>query len=192
MRCATGALVVLLLTAGAGWGAEFVPFHRELAVPFKFDTKEGYFQAQGVDAACPANALRTKVHFIRLGQPTTKWRPGATIGLNSGDKKLFFHLWTKNYQPPYQADIVLFEDDKKTSEIAFTATFGADAPVPVLVTWTPKGDVSVTAGEETHIVHLLGPVDSVQLAGSTGAGEFDPVEVGRVGSEGGSEACVAP
>ena len=180
---------MLLLTAGAGAAADFVPLRGEQAMPFKFDAENGYFQQQVVDATCPANALRTRVHFIRLGKPTTRWLPGAIVGLKSGDKNLFFHLSAKTFQPPYQADIAMFDGEKKIAGIDFAATFGADDHVPVLVTWTPKGDVSVAVGEETHTLHLPGPVDSVYLAGSTGAGEFDPVEIGRIGGAGG---CVAP
>ena len=179
---------MLLLTAGAGAAADFVPLRGEPALPFKFDAEDGHYLDQALDASCPANALRTKIHFIRLGKPTTQWRPGASIGLKSGDKSLYFHLWTKTFQPPYQADIIMYDDDKKTANVDFTATFGADDHVPVLVTWTPKGDVSVTAGQETHTVSLKGPVDSLSLVGSTGAGEFDPVELGRIGGE---DGCVA-
>ncbi len=189
MRCVASALVVLLLTAGVGYAADFVPLRGEPAVPFKFDAEDGHYMDLGLDSSCPANALRTKIHFIRLGKPTTQWRPGASIGLKSGEKSLYFHLWAKTFQPPYQADIIMYDNDKKVANVDFKATFGADDRVPVLVSWTPKGDVTVMAGEENHTVHLPGPVESVRLTGSTGAGEFDPLEVGRMD---GAEACVAP
>ena len=180
---------MLLLTAGAGAAADFVPLRGEQAMPFKFDAENGYFQQQVVDATCPANALRTRVHFIRLGKPGSGWRPRATIMLKFGGSFAAFYLSAKTFEPPLGAHIGTYTNEKQTSGADFTATFGMDDHVPVLVAWTRKGDVSVTVGDETRTMHMKVPVDSVFLSGSAGAGEFDPVEIGRIGGESGTNAC---
>ena len=158
----------------------------------EFDTPDGHYQQWGSYVDCKANALRGILAFKRLGKPTTKWQPAIAVILQRGDvlannDVVKLSIVAPDFTPPFRARLEVDKvgPDKQLQAVLqiqdYAAAVEDDQAIPFSITWTAGGEVAASFGGETHGVSLQGPIDHIEVTGSSGAGVLDPLEVGIVG-----------
>ena len=161
---------------------------------FSFDAPDGTYSAQNVPLDCGTDAIWLKAHFTRLGTPKTKWAPLISLTIESSTTSATVRVLPENFEAPLDVEIVTVDLNAQTdvSQVVLYNKFGLDASVPVLASWSSDGLVTFNIGGETRVVHLKGPVLQASLTGCTGAGVFDPVEIGRISGTDPAVSCPTP
>jgi hypothetical protein len=169
----------------------------------EFDAPDGHYQHWDTEVLCGANAIRARVVFSRLGNPTTKWPPAVSVVLWHGDKmsdNLVVHLSlvAPKFQPPFAAQLVVTRFDQKnnvehvTQAQNYAAHFGEDKAFAFSLSWSPAGDVTALVDGEEHTVSLHVPIDHLEVNGSSGAGVIEPLQIGIVGDPSPGDAACKP
>jgi hypothetical protein len=178
-----------LLAMFVGGAAADAPLERSTKLlgiralkPFAFDVQDGTYESQNVPLDCSINGIWLKARFTRLGKPSTKWTPGISLSIASVSTTAAIQIEAKNFEPPLQVGVVTFDLHSQTylEHVRLYNTFDLETSVPVLASWSPDGLVTFNVGGETRTVNLKGPVLQATLSGSTAAGAFDPLEIGRI------------
>lgn len=161
-------------------GEEFTPDPGAAPGSFAFDKRDGKFAHLDVDVSCAVNAVRANVRFSRYGTRSTPWVPGVGVLLRHGKEILGLFVAAAEYRAPFTAELRRFDSDGKLIEARrFSATVGADGSFSFFARWTGDGELIASVGGETQSLSLGAPVEKLILSGYSGAGEFDPLEIGR-------------
>jgi len=143
-----------------------------------FDTQSGNYSGWQIADVGSINAIRTTLQVHRLGNDP-RWIPTFSIILANSDRNVVFQLVSPKDDPPLFMFLKRHEGGKSADEQQFSTTVGVDEKLDVSIDWTPDGTVTVRAGEETRTINLGAPVTSLQLSGSTGEIEFNPLRIGH-------------
>jgi hypothetical protein len=183
---------VLLAAVATAKAQEFQKVDGLLPGRAEFDAPDGRFQHWGSDVGCKANALRGLLTFKRLGKPTTKWQPALAVVLQRGDVSanndiVKLSVVAPDFTPTFRArlEVDRVGPDHQVREVLqaqdYAAVVEGDQVIPFSITWTAGGEVAASFGGETHRVSLHDQIDHIVVAGSSGAGVLDPLEIGIVG-----------
>jgi hypothetical protein len=195
----TALISAAVLTAVASASAqEFKKVEGLLPNRAEFDTHNGEAEKWHAEVGCKANTLHAQIMFKRVGEPFTIWAPAVVVLLKHGDavaKNTFVRLSISapTFKPPFRAQLVVgtvgphprLEYRPHMEQVQnYAAAFTGDQAIPLSITWSADGEVAATVAGEVQRVSLHGPIDYIEVAGSSGAGVLDPLEIGIVGDLG--------
>jgi hypothetical protein len=146
-----------------------------------FDTGNGKFSAWQIHDLGAINSLHTTLQVHRLGDDP-KWAPTFTITVANAGEKVIFQILSATRQPPLIMHLASYSGDKVAEDQNFTTTIGLDEKLDVSIDWTAAGIVTVRlGGGETRTLALKTPPTSLEITGSTGEVEFNPLRIGHAG-----------
>ena len=172
-----------------GTGADFVSV--ETLTPFAFDTPDGNHRTRRVPIDCHVNAIRARMHFSRFGRDTTESVPSMTISIESASKRVTLALFPIGFRPP----LYMMVQVSKAGQVEYRSVVSnitIKNPVTVVSSWTPDGRITFHVGHQMRAASADGPIVKATIRGSTGAGSYDPLELGTVGKVVATGAPVTP
>ena len=169
------AAAALLLASGAA-AETFTPLPVLGSTQLDLDTQDGHYCGWFVDDLGPVNALRTTLQVHRRGSDP-KWVPSFSITLKNGDKRVSLNIWAP--LPALPMVVRVEQPGDKPDEVGqLLGKLDMDTPVDVAIDWTADGQVTIRAGGQTATASLGAPVKSLEITGSTGEIEFNPLQIG--------------
>lgn len=175
MRLVWCLTALLLFAFGASAGA-FTPLPVLGTTRLDLDVEDGHYCGWMIDDVGQANALRATVQIHRLGSDP-KWAPSFNIVLKNSDKRVTFNILAPAPGLPLVVR-VKGPADKAEDMGQVVGKLDLDTPLDVAIDWTADGNISVTIGGQTVTAALGGPVKGLEITGSTGEIEFNPLQIG--------------
>jgi len=144
---------------------------------FAFDVPDGKYDSYESVVPPEANAFHAKISFIRLGKPTTPWKPEVGVAAGSGRYWVVLHVFARDFHLPFGAVLFLADGRSRKSVVQYSSEIGLHPSVAF--NWTSDGWVTATVDSETHSLFLGTTVKALRIEGSTGAGRFTEMSVGK-------------
>jgi len=176
MRQILAAATCALLMSAPALAESFTPSPPGSMV-LDLDTQGGNFSAWRIEDAQAINTIHATLQVDRLGLDP-HWAPGFTISFINGTDRVMFRIQSADRKPPLTMRLVMMKNDKTADEQDYLATVGMDEKLELTMTWTADGAVSARAGDEKRTIALGAPVRAVEIAGSTGEVELNPLTIG--------------
>jgi hypothetical protein len=143
-----------------------------------FDTQSGNYSGWVIKDLDAINAVRATLQVHRVGSDP-KWAPNFSITLLNGDKRVAFNIVRAASDLPLIVRVKQ-PGDKADDLGQFLGKLDLNTPLDVAIDWTADGKVTVKAGGKTVSVPLGAPVKGLEITGSTGEIEFNPLQIGQV------------
>jgi len=166
----------LLLLAGAACADGFKPLPILGSTRLDLDVQDGHFCGWIINDLGAVNAVRATLQVHRRGSDA-KWAPTFSIALVNGKNRVTFNLLAAAPDLPMVARVSQ-PADKADDLGQLLGKLDMDTPLDVAIDWTPDGSVTVKAGGKSAAVSLGAPVKGLEITGSTGEFELNPLQIG--------------
>jgi len=176
MRQILAVVACAVLVSTPAW-AETFTLSPPGAMSVDLDTRNGAYSFWRIEDAGSINTIRATLQIHRLGEDP-RWAPAFTVSCIGGADRIAFRIKSLDRKPPLTMHLEYMKDGKVVEEQDYLATIGLDEKIELTVTWTVDSAVSVRVGDEKRTITLGAPIRSVEIDGSTGEIELNPLAIG--------------
>jgi hypothetical protein len=142
-----------------------------------FDTEAGRYSQWRLDKLDGIDAVRATMLVRRLGIDQ-RWAPVFTIQLKSGKDEVTLQFGARSRRPPVTIETITTKAGKDGDAENFERTVDLDERLDIAIDWSADGTVILLVGGEKHTVALGEPITALEITGSTGEVQFDPLRIG--------------
>jgi hypothetical protein len=178
MRGPALALLCLLATGASAAGADSFVAAPLGTTGLDFDTEAGRYSQWRLEHLDGIDAVRATVIIHRLAVDA-RWAPTFTIQLQSGKDAVTLQFASRSRQPPMTMEATVAKGGKDVDDQDFERTVDLEERLPLSIDWSADGTVILLVGGEKHTLALGEPITALEITGSTGEVQFDPLQIGR-------------